>query len=153
MDPPSPFKISLLALHLRAATRRAAIAGSTPPDARELILSDRQSADGRESVVMCPPVGSAVGRSWSGWTPHLPACPPTPHCVTHRSSPQQPPAPCVLQPHRRPPPPPTAPSTLLLTSSPAFALPRLASWAPPASWRRPDVSRWWLGGADSQTSC
>jgi len=43
LDPPSPFKSSLLPLHLRAATRRAAIAGSTPPPARELIsLTDNR---------------------------------------------------------------------------------------------------------------
>lgn len=142
MDPPSPFKISLLALHLRAATRRAAIAGSTPPDARELILSDRQSADGRESVVMCPPVGSAVGGSWCLVNPpaRLAAHSPLRHT---RQPPQQPPAPCVPDPHRNPPPPQTPPGILLLTQRPASGLPHLGPWGRPASAMGPDVTRWW----------
>ena len=142
MDPPSPFKSSLLPLHLRAATRRAAIAGSTPP-ARELISSgsDQQSADGRESVVMCPPVGSAVGRSWSGEPTCRPARPhPTASHTAARPN-NRPRHVCL--PHRTPPPPSTASGSLLLTRWPASGLPQLGPRGRPASIMGPDVARWW----------
>ena len=142
MEPPSPFKISLLPLHLRAATSRAAIAGSTPP-ARELISSgsDRQSADGRESVVMCPPVGSAVGRSWSGGEGTCRPARPHPTASHTTARPNNRPR-HVCLPHRSPPPPSTAPGSLLLTPLPASGLPQLAPWGRPASKMGPDVARW-----------
>ena len=138
MAPPSPFKSSLLALHLLAATRRAAIAGSTPPEARELILS---STDNRESVVMLDQ--QLVAQLLKSGLATCPAHRPHPTAShTASSPPQQPPAPCVPGPHTNPPTPQTPPPILLLTRWPASGLPHLGPWGRPASGMGPDVSRW-----------
>ena len=89
---------------------------------------------------MCPPVGSAVGRSWSG----RPTCRPArPHLTASHTAarPNNRPRHVCLS-HATPPPPQPPSASLLLTPGPGSGSPPLGPRGAPASAMGADVTRW-----------
>ena len=89
---------------------------------------------------MCPPVGSAVGRSWSG----EPTCRPArPHLTASHTAarPNNRPRHVCLS-HATPPPPQPPSASLPLTPRPGSGSPPLGPRGAPASAMGADVTRW-----------